>query len=756
MAGFSSRLSRRARTPDNNFTTFSSPPGPRWELVPGLQMHPGPFGVVKPENFVIDGIEVTQAIQCFDQFEGDTGQAGTKQVCSKDNALSLASGKPAVVRVYGATDRSCHILESVASVRVDLHMTWDTGSKTASTNFKVPCTKRLGAFPDVSVRREGNAGTANFYVTIPQGYNGKVRLWAQINPDQTWPEPNYSNNRYPATGTEDVEFQTRKPLSIGYVLVDYQPKPSHDYRGFKIWKTSKPDPKWAASTGAYGLFDAIYPSGSLSYQKFGTGQWTYTGPDVRDNYTDTVTNKLVCGECELLNHLTKQWQASKGSGKSPPDQIFAWLPEDARAPLGAGVADAPPPPYTGQGRAALGEEKRYQILAHEVGHNLKLFHAPCQSNQPKGVDPDWPYADGLIQEVGFDATGRTRAANSADIMSYCPDRWISPYHWKKLFDALAPSSTMAATSSAELAIAQQSYALISGLLSDDDIGQLDPLIRLESNAEPSDLPAGGDYCLTFHDASESPLATYCFDLSFVHPESGEPGSVTPFAFALPYPAGATRVALLHGETLLDERVASANAPEVSITSPGGGESWDGIQTVAWSASDVDGDDMTFSLFYSFDDGENWMPIAMDLTQTSFQLDTTSLPGGEVVRIRVLAGDGFHTTTADSPPLSVPTKAPDVSIAAPADNALLLPEQAVYLSGSAHDPEDGLISDVALSWWADREGLLGRGAALIVPAFTLSPGWHTITLRAADNDGQIGQTRVNVFVGHRIFLPLLMR
>ena len=178
--------------------------------------------------------------------------------------------------------------------------------------------------------------------------------------------------------------------------------------------------------------------------------------------------------------------------------------------------------------------------------------------------------------------------------------------------------------------------------------------------------------------------------------------------------------------------------------------------MTWTASDSDGDDLTFGIFYSNDGGGTWTPVATDLTETSYQLDTTSLPGGEEVQIRVLASDGFHTTTTDSPPFSIPTKTPDVLIAAPNEGAPVPPERAVYLAGSAHDPEDGPLSDAALSWWSDRDGLLGRGATVIVPGLTLTPGWHTITLRAADNDSQIGSASVNLFVGHRAYLPIILK
>ena len=42
--------------------------------------------------------------------------------------------------------------------------------------------------------------------------------------------------------------------------------------------------------------------------------------------------------------------------------------------------------------------------------------------------------------------------------------------------------------------------------------------------------------------------------------------------------------------------------------------------------------------------------------------------------------------------------------------------------------------------------------MILPGGSLSPGWYTIALRAADGDGQVGLAQVEVYVGYRVYLP----
>lgn len=74
-------------------------------------------------------------------------------------------------------------------------------------------------------------------------------------------------------------------------------------------------------------------------------------------------------------------------------------------------------------------------LAHEVGHNLDLLHAPCGG--ALGTDPDFPYPNGGIGAWGYDFRDGSvvSADRRRDIMGYCYERgWLSDYYFEKVIE----------------------------------------------------------------------------------------------------------------------------------------------------------------------------------------------------------------------------------------------------------------------------------------------------------------------------------
>jgi hypothetical protein len=64
----------------------------------------------------------------------------------------------------------------------------------------------------------------------------------------------------------------------------------------------------------------------------------------------------------------------------------------------------------------------------------------------------------------------------------------------------------------------------------------------------------------------------------------------------------------------------------------------GYRTLRWKAEDPNEDSLTYRLTFRHEDGEAWLPMAEELTESWYSFDETALPDG-VYRFRVEASDG---------------------------------------------------------------------------------------------------------------------
>lgn len=180
--------------------------------------------------------------------------------------------------------------------------------------------------------------------------------------------------------------------------------------------------------------------------------------------------------------------------------------------LGGGrrVSFAPPNPFS---------------VAHELGHNMSLQHAPCGG--PFGVDPSFPYPDGSMGVWGYDFRdgGNLVHPGTPDLMSYCRDpAWISDYHFTnalryRLFDeSLPPLATVAAET--------RSLLLWGGAGADGEL-YMNPAFVVDA---PPALPdSTGVHQVTGRTSGGEEL----FSLSFAMPEVGDGNGSSSFAFVLP-------------------------------------------------------------------------------------------------------------------------------------------------------------------------------------------------------------------------------
>ena len=168
------------------------------------------------------------------------------------------------------------------------------------------------------------------------------------------------------------------------------------------------------------------------------------------------------------------------------------------------------------------------VIAHELGHNMSLWHAPCGA--PSLLDPSFPYPDGTIGAWGYDfRRDRLVPATRRDHMSYCGPTWTSDYHFT---NALRHRLADEAASSAAHAASPVRTLLLWGGVDTTATPFLNP--AFVADAPPTLPDSAGDYTVTGRDASGREL----FSLNFTMPVAlSEEAEASSFVFALPAQPG---------------------------------------------------------------------------------------------------------------------------------------------------------------------------------------------------------------------------
>jgi hypothetical protein len=712
--------------------------------------------LIQPIDFKVDGVELTQAIQCFDTTEGDPN--------CPDNSLPLVAGKLTAARVYISRVGQQSNNPQYPKVRVDLSIgySWQPGPGQAAKVAGI--TSQQFTMPLKWDRWDAKT-TANFLIPSPQGGigTGQLTACAVVNADNGWPDPDPTNN---SACSPSAQVVNTRAVTVKWVRMNYSPDTSQKYPQNPFTGPSLATLSWVTGQSTE-VMKWLFPTAKLNYSPYGTGTTDYYielpasqggkttlqkfKPDIRDDFLVPTTGKTspameVFLKARLLDI----------AGSNPSyDTLFAWFPQGATSGHTVdGIAEGAPPVNNYgpiQGRVALSVQPYNRLLAHEVAHNFGMGHFPCFLNPWQTHNWPAPYNDCSPVEVSFNPY-KMDVENTMTFMTY-GGQSISPPEWKYLVDKLKVSSSSSGASAR--AAWEGSYLLISGWLNSEGQGEFYPIYMVEGALYIPEPSEGATAEILFLDGEGHPLDSYSFTPEFEMVDS-EPTDFTAFVFHLPMPDGLERVQLLYNGSLVAERRPTDHAPGLQFLSPPPGSELDGVVPITWQAHDLDDDQLFYALFYSHDDGATWLPLGINLTEPVYELNTEQVPGGEACFVRVLVSDGWHTQEAIGGPFVVRRKPPDVAIGTPLDGATMPEEQALVFSGSAYDPEDGPLSDDALVWESDRDGFLGHGETLVLPGLTLSPGWHTITLWAADSDSQIGSASVNIFVGHRVYLPVILK
>ena len=193
----------------------------------------------------------------------------------------------------------------------------------------------------------------------------------------------------------------------------------------------------------------------------------------------------------------------------------------------------PPPGSPIAGVAHRGGRSSYSspqsgVIAHELGHNLSLGHAPCLIGRLGGLDPLYPHPGGTTGAWGYDfRNGRLVSPQWRDLMTCGAPQWISDYHFT---NALQYRLVNEGTGAAAVSASTRSLLLWGGMRA-DSVPYLEPTFVVDA---PAALPdSAGEYRVTGRTAGGGDL----FSFSFTMPVTVDGDGSSSFAFALPVRAG---------------------------------------------------------------------------------------------------------------------------------------------------------------------------------------------------------------------------
>ena len=171
-------------------------------------------------------------------------------------------------------------------------------------------------------------------------------------------------------------------------------------------------------------------------------------------------------------------------------------------------------------------------IAHEIGHNLSLRHAPCGG--AGGPDPSYPYPDGSIGAWGYDfrAAGSLVHPSTPDLMSYCgPPDGVSDYYFTSALRFRLDDADRVGLRAPPVAATAARSLLLWGGIDPDGVPYLEPAFVVDA---PASLPRSvGDHRLIGRTATGAEL----FSLAFAMPEVPDGNGSSSFAFVLPVRAG---------------------------------------------------------------------------------------------------------------------------------------------------------------------------------------------------------------------------
>lgn len=447
--------------------------------------------------------------------------------------------------------------------------------------------------------------------------------YIEIDPERLLPGEYSDNNRYPLQGRQPFNFIESEPLRVRVLPVEYRP-----YPGSQVFL-----PETSNLDYLTGFPIRIFPVPSSNFELHAPISYA----PARDIHNLTFPNGWV----NLLNLVTTV------HSMEDPQGAFHYYglvnSYDAHgcangcitgvANLGGDGGERSAVGWSGLG---AGTPEASVTLAHELGHNFGRRHVLCQGNETD-IDKNYPYPGGSIGQFGLDIPAYTLypPTQYADIMSYCPNLWISDYTYWNIFQYRRVRSSLGGYS---LLSGEAFY--IRGNVSPEGTIELLPVYR--QHVEKVNLPMG-PYRIELLGRSRQILATYTFPML----EIADAPGYRHFGFFVPAIQGFSGLRISkEGRVLIEKFVQgglerpSSRTKELSLRFTGKEAilSWPGYFHQTGS--------VVYLIRYSKDGGKSWQVLALDWRDHRLSLPLEWLGSLDALSgeglVEVQASDGIHT------------------------------------------------------------------------------------------------------------------
>lgn len=437
----------------------------------------------------------------------DSAQAAADQV-------PVVAGRDGLARAFVAASGAN---SAAPIVRVHWQGTAGSGSLTLAGPGSVPTSPAEGTLGDTfSALVAGNVIGAD------------TQIYVEVDPDNVIAETDETNNRYPASGWLDLAAVVVPTLEITLVPITFQ--------------GVTPD----LSDPAAFLEDTLDMLPIAEY-------------DIEVRPTPWVISESTLDWGAVLGDIANL-RASDGSAR-----MYHGIIDPGYSSGIAGIGYIGWPVAVSWNRSGAAG-----VVAHELGHNFNLTHAPCGT----GGNPSYPHADGKIGVWGYELDSATLydPAVRYDFMSYCNPVWISDYSYDRTLDwRVASGYSVVEPAAGET-------TLVVGGTIDGGTATLRPLY---SRDVPAVAPTPGPHRLIGRDATGAVVFSRSFAAAAAEVSDNAAAVADAFSFGISLSRAdlerVVSVEIRSGNATLLTRSASAapaSPPAARLLSVGAGWTWD--------------------------------------------------------------------------------------------------------------------------------------------------------------------------------------